>query len=283
MLCFLHLPIVLAVAGALRFSFDTGPEDWVPSPLDAGSQVAHVPAAHGKSGLLKIGGHTPPSFGASYRPWQDWRPYEWVTFDLFIPETAPDDLSLYAYIKDRQYLWYQTPLLADPLTGLRRFTQWRGLWLHIGVDISPRSRAWQPGGHQKTWAGATFYPREFGIRAFSSKEWEGEILIDNICLWGHRPPLGKRDPNAAGTVVRGLEVHPSASEVPVGEKIELTFYLDRDYENPFDPEVVDVTGHFLSPSGRKIAVPGFYYQDYLRLQTPEGYEKLVPVGQPCWK
>ncbi len=32
-----------------------------------------------------------------------------------------------------------------------------------------------------------------------------------------------------------------------------------------------------------ISIPGFYYQPYERTLTPEGYEKLIPVGASCWK
>ena len=64
----LHVAVQLAALsilwpGALRFSFDAGPDHWKPSALDKGSQVAYVTQAHGRRGVLKISGRTPPSFG----------------------------------------------------------------------------------------------------------------------------------------------------------------------------------------------------------------------------
>lgn len=271
-----------AVPSTIHFGFDSGVEDWKPSPLDEGSRVT-IRQVEGRGGVLVIGGQTPPSLGACYRPWRDWRGYEWLSFDLWVPEDAPDDLSVYVYIKDKQYWWYQTPVLHDASTGMRRFAKWRGRWLPIRLDISRHSTIWQPGGHGKAWTGALFYPRELGVRAFSSHKWDGSIAIDDVRLAGNAPPLGRRNPQAKGPIKRGLQVYASGDKVPVYGKVELTFYLDREWENPFDPDVVDVQGHFLAPSGRKIAVPGFYYQDYVRVKDAQGNEKLRPVGGPCWK
>jgi len=265
-----------------QFSFDGTLQGWQASSLDPGSSVSVV-SQQGHDGVLRIAGTTPPSLGAAYRPWDDWRAYQWLSFDLFIPKDAPDDLSVYVYIKDKQYWWYQTPVLQDALTGMRRYQHWRGRWLSVRLDISRRSAIWQPGGHMKSWHRTLFYPREIGVRAFSSKKWQGYLLLDNVRLAGEDAPLGKRDPEAKPSVQRGLKVYANTSTVPVNGKLELTFYLDREYENPFDPDVVDVEGHFLAPSGKQITVPGFYYQDYVRLADAKGNEKLVPKGGPCWK
>lgn len=271
-------------AASVEFSFDGGTQDWIASPLDPGSAVSQTASGpDGHRGVLKISGKTPPSFGACYRPWQDWRSYEWLSFDLHVPKDAPDDLSVYVYFKDKQYWWYQTPVLSDPLTGERRYADWRGKWLAVRLDVSADSFIWQPGGHAKAWNRAMFYPREMGIRAFAGKPWNGEMLIDNLCLSGNEPPLGRIDPNRKGYVKHSLQVYPSAASVPVYGKLELTFHVQHEYENPFDPEVVDVTGHFLSPGGKEIVLPGFFYQAFERMRDPAGNEKMGAVGPPCWK
>jgi hypothetical protein len=71
--------------------------------------------------------------------------------------------------------------------------------------------------------------------------------------------------------------------VPCYGKLELTFPVDREYDNAFNPHEVEVTGHFRTPAGKAMEVPGFFYQDYKRLQDEEGFEKLIPVGAPSWK
>ncbi|MCD6352528.1 MAG: hypothetical protein J7M26_10445, partial [Armatimonadetes bacterium] len=125
-----------------QFSFDGTLQGWQASSLDPGSSVSVV-SQQGHDGVLRIAGTTPPSLGAAYRPWDDWRAYQWLSFDLFIPKDAPDDLSVYVYVKDKQYWWYQTPVLQDALTGMRRYQHWRGRWLSVRLDISRRSAIWQ--------------------------------------------------------------------------------------------------------------------------------------------
>ena len=43
---------------------------------------------------------------------------------------------------------------------------------------------------------------------------------------------------------------------------EVAFDLSRRYDDPFDPEVIDVEATFISPAGREISVNGFWFQDY---------------------
>jgi len=51
---------------------------------------------------------------------------------------------------------------------------------------------------------------------------------------------------------------------PLGlyEKLEISLRIDADYENPFDPDEIDIMGIFISPSGEEWKVPGFYSQAY---------------------
>lgn len=42
------------------------------------------------------------------------------------------------------------------------------------------------------------------------------------------------------------------------EKLEISFNLNADYINPFDPDEIDVTADFTSPSGKKWLIHGFY-------------------------
>src|SRR5690606_21409111 len=51
---------------------------------------------------------------------------------------------------------------------------------------------------------------------------------------------------------------------PVGayDKFEIRFDLDATYDNPFDPDDINVEGHFISPDGSEVAIPGFFYDGY---------------------
>jgi hypothetical protein len=51
---------------------------------------------------------------------------------------------------------------------------------------------------------------------------------------------------------------------PVGawQKFEITFKLDANYGNPFDPDDINVEGHFIYPDGRTVTIPAFFYDRY---------------------
>ncbi len=94
----------------------------------------------------------------------------------------------------------------------------------------------------------------------------------------------------AATVVRGqpavatttIAVGQSAETVTRGALLELTLPAATSLTAPFDPNEIAVDAHFVSPSGKTIGVPGFYFQDYDRVVTGET-EQLTPKGTPVWK
>ncbi len=73
-------------------------------------------------------------------------------------------------------------------------------------------------------------------------------------------------------------VSRSGDSVPVYEKLELTADITGTWDNPFDPDQIDVQAHFTSPSGKRIDVPGFFYHEY---RMSEGGEEHV--GSATWK
>ena len=75
----------------------------------------------------------------------------------------------------------------------------------------------------------------------------------------------------------------SAEQVERFSLLELTFKANATTaEAAFDPGQVAVDAIFVSPSGKTIAVAGFYYQDYTR-EVNGLSEKLTPKGEPVWK
>jgi len=58
--------------------------------------------------------------------------------------------------------------------------------------------------------------------------------------------------------------------------LELGVLTNVEVSNPFDPAQIDLVVHFVSPSGKTLTTPAFYYQDY----DPAS---LQPKGDPGWK
>jgi len=85
----------------------------------------------------------------------------------------------------------------------------------------------------------------------------------------------------AGTGI--LDISINSNTVGLYEKFEVTFRLSSTYDNPFDPNEVDVRGLFITPSGETLTVPGFYYQDFTRRLDDNDYEQFDPQGDPVWK
>jgi len=76
-----------------------------------------------------------------------------------------------------------------------------------------------------------------------------------------------------------LSMQPASRTVGIYEKFELRIDLDATYENPYDPEQVDLRAEFTAPSGRKIAIWGFY--------NPSGWSRLwmvrfAPTEKGTW-
>jgi len=289
------LALALSNSAHAAISFDFEDPDsplnevWAPCELDGPSQTVEMSNEKPCSGerSVKLTGKLPEGFGVTYKPWRDWTGHTTLSMDVWLPENvaaAGDDFMCLVYLKDRNFYWYQAPLLHDPRT-FKRLPLKAGGWNHYELDISPTSKVWQAGGHGRAWGYALHRPREFGIRFSGKRDWEGAVYIDNVKLEGSEMPLGKRAGGGPAAPAAPRMIRPvlSAESVPLYEKLEITFELDTFYDNPFDPEVVDVQGHFVSPSGQQIDVPGFFYESYERSQNDQGFERMNPVGKPCWK
>jgi len=76
----------------------------------------------------------------------------------------------------------------------------------------------------------------------------------------------------------------SVSKTPVAryETVEITFRMEGQWQNPFDPDEVRVDAVFTGADGLQAAVPGFYYQEYRRTVS-DGRESYHLVGAPGWK
>jgi len=75
------------------------------------------------------------------------------------------------------------------------------------------------------------------------------------------------------------EVIVNSDRIGLYEKFEISFNLDGEWDNAFDPDQIKVDAHFYSPDGKQIIVPGFFYQEYRQNIN----NRLEKVGNPIWK
>ncbi len=75
------------------------------------------------------------------------------------------------------------------------------------------------------------------------------------------------------------EITINAPRIGLYEKFEITFELNGEWDNPFDPDQIKVDARFYTPDGKQLLVPGFFYQDY-RQNSLRSIEK---IGPPVWK
>jgi hypothetical protein len=195
----------------------------------------------------------------------DWHTYDRLALDVFVPAGAPNDMRVMVYLRDGDLWWYETllPVYLRP-----------GDWTKLLIDLSGEIIRWTPQGHEKVFDRyALQRVRVMGLRVFGHKPYRGPLYIDNIQLW--------RDPSRRRRI-KVARLMPNSVNIPRFGKFELTFRLSKTFQNPFDPDSADILGHFTAPSGKKVVVPAFFFQDYGRHMV-EGRELLTPKGRPSWK
>jgi Domain of unknown function (DUF5060) len=63
----------------------------------------------------------------------------------------------------------------------------------------------------------------------------------------------------------------------------ISFQLSQTYDNPYDPDEIEALAEFELPSGRKVAIPAFWFQDYSVAPGTANYEQYIPAGLPQWR
>ncbi len=208
------------------------------------------------------------------RPKANWSEYTSITFDVFGPKTLSSPVEAVVYVKDRDYWWYQRLLEQQAAPGRWAefkvdFASSKGVFPHVGHA----KYFWQSVGHEKPWDPYNLMMvREFGIILFCDEPVAGDVLVDTVT--GHRPLETPPE-------TRIIDFRIDRPIVPQYGKFEARFQLNRTYANPFDPDVIDISATFTSPTGGKDNVFGFFTQDYRRLSV-DGFQKLLPEGDPYW-
>jgi len=247
-------------------------------------QIAAEEGAAAKASQQKVGDGDvclrldckfPGAIGVSLKPWRNWDQYNRLSFQIQFGKGTSVQTEPLVYLKDAEYWWYQALPFRNPKTGKLTTKVRPGAWQPIELDLGHYSTAWTPQGHSKPWYDATWKPKEFGLRLFSKRAFKAAILVRPIRLWTKQ----EKPPPRPQT----LKAQANSSTVPQYGKLELTCPVDTYYENPYDPKLVDVQGHFQAPDGSKYDIPGFFYQPYERQKDDKGFERLVPAGMPVWK
>jgi len=224
---------------------------------------------------LKVNLKLPSAAGIRVTPDENWKGISALEFSVYLPASAPPSLSLGAYVKDNEWWWYETfPLrhvnAAGNLTGPELIP---GRWNHVLLDLRPEAAGWVPGGHDKPWSGALRPYLEFGLLFYAKASFQGAVEISPISGW-KVAPIKSTAPVKAERVELSFE-KVTSQWTPV----TVTMQVNRRYQDPFDPDVVNVEGKFTGPDGA-ITIPGFIYQDYT---LPAGKKNPVPRGPLVWK
>ncbi|MFW6457361.1 MAG: DUF5060 domain-containing protein, partial [Planctomycetota bacterium] len=261
----------------ILYDFESGRQDWEPSDEHSACSPRPAPNDNNNPTLLietKEGEEKPSNsgmhvFGAHVKPSDtraNWHPYTHLVLKIYIPENAPRNIQPIVYIKDTELNYYQY-LHKQPFAP--------GDWTTLRIDITADSRAWSYRGHYKPWDG--YCPQnvqEVGVKFQSSDTFDGPVCIDSISL--REIPHAQAQENAI------YNLRPNTIEVAKYDKFELSFNLSQTYSNPFDPDIVKVTGHISRPDGSVVKVPGFFYQPYRRRMSRQT-EEIIPQGRSHWK
>jgi len=260
----------------MLYDFEGSSEGWVPvaetdeeKPFAKLRCVASTQQSRSRKGGLRIETSLPGPCGACVdlpAGKQKWYPFTHLVLNVYVPQEAPERVQLIVYVKDTDLYYYQ---------HLRTSYLRHGAWTHISLDLSAESDMWEYRGHYKPWDGyCRQHVREFGVKFISDTAYEGPFYLDRVELRFDGRGLPQR--NAI------YNLRANSTRIARNEKFELSFNLARTYDNPFDPDEVEVWGHFRRSDGMLYKVPGFFYQGYLR-RMEKGAEKLVPMGRSQWK
>jgi hypothetical protein len=138
--------------------------------------------------------------------------------------------------------------------------------------VAPLNSAWRPrGAGRAVWGPWSLRRvRSIGVRLYGPEAPPRVVQIEDVAARGEIP---------SPALTAAIAATPATGAV--WRAWQADFTLTREYENPFDPQQIDLWGVFTSPTGAIIRVPAFYTCDYRRAATPP-VDELLPDGPPHW-
>ena len=254
----------LGAGGPIILPFDSGDAQW--TCAEAG-RFAVVPGeSYGRSAqVAEVRFEREREIAIRWKGILDLSQCAALRFDVFVPR-LPAHVSMAAFFVDEDGFWYQT---------WRPIVPARDRWSTHEVDLRPAAGQIESRGHGRPWGPYVARRVEVGLAIFTDFPATGAIALDRVVLL-------PAEPEDATCPQEVWNVETTPGRIPRYGKFEITFETSRCYENPYDPDEVEVWGLFTAPNGEEIRVPGFFYQGYARLLDGK-VERLVPVGAPKWK
>lgn len=113
------------------------------------------------------------------------------------------------------------------------------------------------------------------------------LLLCILCICGQvvlaEKNLGKAVYLRNNTAIKLNNVRLLTESIRKYEKLEMELNITGYRGNPFNPDEIDITTEFISPSGQMMYMPAFWYQDYERSLSSRNKETLVKKGEPGWR
>jgi hypothetical protein len=194
---------------------------------------------------------------------ENWSGASALAFRVTPDAQMPGTIEVTVFLKDGDHCWYEAALIRNPVPGQAR---------EFVVPFDDAA-LWRNAGHGKPLDGYSLLDvQEFGIGLFCEAPMDGTIAIEALHL------VARSDRTEP---LRMVEFREPGRTVERYGRYEVRFRLNRAFDNPFDPEQVDVAAEVTAPSGATWTAYGFFAQDYTR-GIVDGLEQLTADGAPYW-
>lgn len=201
----------------------------------------------------------------------DWLDFEAAEVTIQVPENAPM-FDVYIFAKDRDHLWRQVRF-----PGKKRNTN--TCTFQVPLKGKEAETRWQTYGHNRPWHSRIRRQLiEFGFiirpRPGESPEYSGTFHLKSVRLI--EPSADREKIN-----ITDLSYSPSTH---VGQVNEISFRLQADPEDPYDPEKTSIKALITRPDKSKDTISGFYHEGFIFKETTSHKEiELIPDGMPSFK
>ncbi len=234
---------------------------WNTDPRLAANSIAHDK----KSRSVTLDGMDDGMLAMATRKVQHWAGARVLSLDI-LPKACGSDMTLMFFFRTGEDIIYQSELVSI------RPDEWQRVYFHLD-----RPDDWMCA--QDPQRRMTPYEllnlHEIGLRLFSMDcDAQGTLQVGNCrLLW---EPNTEPRPPLLLDVQRG-----DVKEVPQYSKFELDFTLNRIYNNPYNPNQIDVSIQLIDPAGQRLTQPGFFLEPW-ELVMDKGREKAVKAPPSRW-